>query len=405
MESRDTSINVIGLGYIGLPTAIMFADAGLNVCGVDTKSDIVDSLNKGQAHIVEPGLSEKLLDVLSAGNFSVDYKPQVATVHIICVPTPLQSLDGSRIPDISYIERALDSLIPIIKKGDMLILESTSPVGTTNKLETLLAEQGIETDSLDFAYCPERVLPGNILNEMVFNDRIIGGVNERATERAAVLYERFVQGSVLRTNARTAELCKLAENSYRDVNIAFANELSMLADVHGANVSDVIRLANHHPRVDILMPGPGVGGHCIAVDPWFLAYQHPMYSALISQARLTNDFKRDFVVEKILTEYDLRGAKNVCCFGLTYKPDVDDLRESPSAYIAETLVARGIQVYCVEPNLKVETDFKLLNLQDALVLRDTVFVVLVKHSAFIDEQVRGALRKRAALDFCGALNG
>lgn len=363
----DKTICVIGLGYIGLPTATAFASRRIRVLGVDVSSRVVDTVNQGRIHIVEPDLDMLVQSAVSGGYLRASLTPEVSDVYLIAVPTPFK--DGHQ-PDLSYIESAGKSIAPLLKSGDLVILESTSPVGATEQLAHWMAgfrpdlsfpHQKGEDSDIRVAHCPERVLPGKVVRELVENDRIIGGMTPRCAEAAKALYKVFVTGSCVLTDTRTAEMCKLAENAFRDVNIAFANELSLMCDRFGISVWDLIRLANLHPRVNILQPGPGVGGHCIAVDPWFLVSGAPEQARLIRAAREVNDSKPAWVLAKVddaveafLRDHPGRSPESIriVCFGLTFKPDIDDIRESPALRIVLDLMRRyPDQISVVEPNL------------------------------------------------------
>lgn len=397
------TISMIGLGYIGLPTATLFASRKKKVIGVDVNQVTVDTINQGKIHIIEPDLDMLVQAAVTAGYLRATTKPEPAEAFLIAVPTPFS--DGYK-PDLSYIEAAATSIAPALAKGNLVILESTSPVGTTEKLAEWLAaarpdlsfpQHKQEAADIQIAYCPERVLPGRVVHELVSNDRVIGGMTRTATFMAATLYKTFVQGELVETNARTAEMCKLTENSFRDVNIAFANELSIICDKLGINVWELISLANRHPRVNILQPGAGVGGHCIAVDPWFIVDKSPEDARIIRVAREVNDRKPDWVVEKVkvaiancLEErqgYTIANIK-VACLGLAFKPDIDDLRESPAVEVAKKIFSLGCQVMAVEPNIDQlqendgESRLDLVGLDDALEQADVV-CVLVKHHIFI----------------------
>lgn len=337
-------ISVIGLGYIGLPTAAMFASAGHSVIGVDVSQRAVDAVNAGSPHIEETGLSELVHRCVTSGRLRATGVPEAADSFIIAVPTPVDHV--THVPDTTYVEAAARSIGPVLKKGDLIVLESTSPVGTTRRIAQLLAEMrpdlvfpidGKTSPDVHLAYCPERIIPGRMLIELVENDRIIGGMTAACTKRATALYSSFVKGDCLPSDDRTAELCKLTENSFRDVNIAFANELSMICGQMGLDVWKVIQLANHHPRVNILNPGPGVGGHCIAVDPWFIVAGAPEQSRIIRTAREVNDEKPAYVVRQVAEAMKGRPGARIVCLGLTYKADVDDFRESPALTIAREL--------------------------------------------------------------------
>lgn len=392
----------MGLGYIGLPTAIVAADNGIEVTGVDINPHVVETINKGKIHIVEPGLEELCSRVIGKGALKAQTEPKESDVYLIVVPTPFT---GDHQPDISYVESATRSVIPFLKEGDLYIIESTSPVGTTEKMATLIFTERPELkDKIYIAYCPERVLPGNVIYELVHNDRVIGGINETSTKRAVAFYSRFVQGALHRTNARTAEMCKLTENSSRDVQIAFANELSLICDKAGINVWELIELANKHPRVNILQPGSGVGGHCIAVDPYFITADFPRESQLIGKAREINNYKAFWCAEKTqqaMKEFELKQGREpvVALMGLAFKPNIDDLRESPAKYIV-TRVMQGHHngdFLIVEPNIGEHKVFKLTDYREAYEQADIV-VFLVAHSPFKTLPWR---EDKIILDFCG----
>ncbi len=372
---------VIGLGYIGLPTASLLGTKGYEVLGVDVSQRVVDTINQGKIHIVEPDLDLMVKSAVNGGKLEASLEPCEADVFIIAVPTPFQE---NYKPDLSYITSATRSIAKYVKPGNLVILESTSPVGTTdNYVAKILAEEGhdIERD-IYVAHCPERVLPGRILIELIQNDRIVGGINDKSTEVAASFYREFVNGEVLETTAKSAELSKLTENSFRDVNIAFANELSMICDQDNIDVWEVIALANRHPRVNILQPGPGVGGHCIAVDPWFIIDSAGDTAKLSRAAREVNDRKPDWVIDKVLAKADKFKRPTIACLGLAFKADVDDLRESPALNIAQTLKERDIADLIVcEPNISNHPDFKLSSLTDAIDQADIV-LILVDHKEF-----------------------
>lgn len=402
--TRNT-ICVIGLGYIGLPTAALLAAKGYDVVGVDVKPEVVATINEGRIHIVEPDLDAYVQSAVSRGKLKAHATAQPADVYMICVPTPFHGGAGIPQPNIDHILSATKGIAQLIKAGDMVILESTSPVGTTEQMARVLGEAGVDVASISIAYCPERVLPGKVMIELVENDRIVGGHTPESTRIVSDFYRSFVDGHVLETDAKTAEMCKLTENSFRDVNIAFANELSMICDREGIDVWDLIRLANHHPRVNILQPGAGVGGHCIAVDPWFIVARHPENAVVIKAARDVNNRKTDWVIEQIAAAADAAQQKlgrrpRVACMGLAFKPDIDDLRESPALEIVERLVATGYDVVAVEPNVPVHDGLQLMTLSDALGSCD-VFAFLVKHKSFLDPAVRSCLSEKLLLDFCG----
>lgn len=399
---NDKKICVIGLGYIGFPTATLFAHNSYQVHGVEKNIDIIDILNSGNIHIEEPGLSEMALESISNKKFLYSDKAMPADVFIICVPTPIK-YDESNNPDLSFIESALVEIIPLLTSGNLIILESTSPVGTVNMINGKIHESGIDTSSINIAYCPERVLPGNILYEMVNNDRIVGGINQESTKQAASLYSSICKGRVYETDAKTAELCKLAENSYRDINIAFANELSLICEKENINVNNLITLTNKHPRVDILKPGIGVGGHCIPIDPWFIVSSYPNYSSLIQNARKVNNAKTEWVLSQIIDKAESLGMKNpkIACLGLSYKPDADDMRESPALKILDGLLDRGYEVIGVEPHVETYKNYKLISLEKALNNYDLI-VILVGHKLFFNNQEIKSVKN--ILDFCGVLS-
>jgi UDP-N-acetyl-D-mannosaminuronic acid dehydrogenase len=406
-------IAVFGLGYVGLPVASVLASRGFDVIGVDVAPHIVDTINSGKIHIVEPDLGMVVHAAVAAGKLRATLKPGPADAFIIAVPTPFT--EGKQ-PDVSYIHAATRALAPHLKKGDLVVLESTSPVGATEQIRDWIAElrpdlkmpeaEQEETD-IYLAHCPERVLPGSVLRELVDNDRIIGGISQHCAEMAAELYRSFVRGEMHLTNARTAELAKLVENSYRDVNIAFANELSMICDKLDINVWDLISLANKHPRVNILTPGPGVGGHCIAVDPWFIVAAAPKLTRVIRAAREVNDGKPDVVVAKVRQAAKRLREPVIACLGLSYKPDIDDLRESPALDIVAHLGKENVgKLLVVEPNVKTLPaslknlpDVELAELRDAINKADIV-LGLVSHRQFkrVDREL---LKPKIIIDTCG----
>lgn len=396
MNETFATVGMIGLGYIGLPTAALLASRGLQVIGVDVDQDAVDTINRGQVHIVEPDLDIVVRSVVTTGNLRATVEPEPADAFLVAVPTPFRA---DRSPDLSYIESAAKALAPVLKQGDLVVLESTSPVGTTEKLAAWFAEarpdlsfpqQAGEQADVQVAYCPERVLPGQVLQELVNNDRVIGGMTARCATRAAALYQVFVKGECLVTSSRTAELCKLTENAYRDVNIAFANEMSLVCDPLKVNVWELIELANRHPRVNILKPGPGVGGHCIAIDPWFIVHSAPELARLIRTAREVNDSKPEHVVRRILQLADRFKSPTIACFGLAFKANIDDLRESPALDIVVELAERQAgRLLVVEPNIstlppaleKIDS-VELVSLDEALGHAD-IIVGLVDHNEFL----------------------
>jgi UDP-N-acetyl-D-mannosaminuronic acid dehydrogenase len=413
METSVTleKICVIGLGYIGLPTASILATKGFQVCGVDINPQIVEIINSGKIHIHEPGLDTLVKSAVLSGNLKASLEPQSADVFLIAVPTPLQAQHH---PDISYIKSAVWALAPYLVPGNLVILESTSPVGTTEKIAEWIEQLRpdlIDTNanlSILIAHCPERVLPGRTLEELIGNDRIIGGINSASAERARIFYHKFVSGDILLTDARTAEMCKLTENAFRDVNIAFANELSMICDELNINVWELISLANRHPRVNILQPGPGVGGHCIAVDPWFIVDSAPNQAQLIRTAREVNDKKLDHVLDKIKEKAISYGNPVIACLGLAFKANIDDLRESPAVKIVQQLAEAKIgRILAVEPHIKElpqslqHLSVTLASLETALVEADLI-VILVNHKAFYKLD-REELKKKAVIDTRGIL--
>jgi len=395
-------ICVIGLGYIGLPTAALLASKGYEVHGVDVVQNVVDTINQGKIHIVEPDLDVFVKAAVQSNKLIADTKPTEADVFIIAVPTPFyKSGYDVPTPNIDYVISATKSIAPYIKDGNIVILESTSPVGTTEKIEEVLKDSGVNTEKVYIAHCPERVLPGKIMIELVENDRIVGGLTKEATQKVAEFYKTFVEGKVLKTDARTAELCKLTENSFRDVNIAFANELSIICDKYGIDVWELRELANHHPRVNILFPGVGVGGHCIAVDPWFIVSDNKDEAKLIRTAREVNNYKTEWVIEKIKNEALKFEVKNkskpkIACMGLAFKPDIDDLRESPALYITKRLINEKLDVLPVEPNIEKFDEFEVYDYKEVINKAD-IIVFLVAHKEFKDLEINN----KKILDFCG----
>ena len=404
---NNKTVCVIGLGYIGLPTAALIANKGFLVSGIDIDGDVVSKINKGEIHIIEDGLKAYVKSAVSSGKLKAFNKTQQGDVYIICVPTPFHTGSDIPKPNIDYVLSATKSIAQFIKSGDLIILESTSPVGTTKKIKQTLKNLGVNLENVHIAYCPERVLPGKIMTELVENDRIVGGLSSIATKKVMEFYRLFVNGSIIETDAKTAEMCKLAENSFRDLNIAFANELSMICDDHGINVWNLVKLANKHPRVNILQPGTGVGGHCIAVDPWFIVSQNKEKAKLIQTAREINNYKTKWVINKIknhIDSYQKNGIKpKITCLGLAFKPNIDDLRESKALEVAKTLLAQGFEVITVEPNIKSHKNLKILNLFDAIQQAD-IICLLVKHREFLEPEVKKKLMECEVLDFCGVLS-
>ncbi|OZB97657.1 UDP-N-acetyl-D-mannosamine dehydrogenase [Paenibacillus sp. XY044] len=406
-------ICVVGLGYIGLPTASLLAIKGFEVHGVDTNRHAVELINQGEVHIVEPDLDIMVKAAVQSGQLHVSEEPEEADVFILAVPTPFEE---DQKPDLSYVRQAAASVAPFLRPGNIVILESTSPVGTTEMVARSILD--VRTDltvsgapqhaarRIYVAHCPERVMPGQILRELVENDRIIGGIDNESTQRTVAFYKQFVSGKILETNAKTAEMAKLTENSFRDVNIAFANELSLICDHLDINVWELIRLANHHPRVNILQPGPGVGGHCIAVDPWFLVNAAPEQAKLIHTARIVNDYKPGYVVNKVTERAKRLKSPVIACLGLSFKANIDDLRESPALAIVEHLAkARIGDIYAVEPHIQhlpaslTATGVQLLEAAEAVRKADIV-LLLVNHDAFshID---RNLLQEKIVIDTRG----
>ena len=401
------TICVIGLGYIGLPTAALIANKGYSVVGVDINKKIVSNLNEGKVNTVETNLGAFVKSAISKGRLKVFNKIQLSDVYMICVPTPTDNNSDIPQPNIEHVLSAAVSIAPFIKSGDLIILESTSPLGTTEKIQQTLIDCGANLENVHIAYCPERVLPGKILTELVENDRIVGGLNAKSTEMIVNFYRLFVNGNIFDTDAKTAEMCKLAENSFRDLNIAFANELSMICENQKIDVWNLIQLANKHPRVNILNPGTGVGGHCIAVDPWFIISQDFKNTKLIRTAREVNNYKTTWVIEKIKNKANDNILKTgikpkIACLGLAFKPNIDDLRESKALDVVETLIEEGYEINVVEPNIKSHKNLSLVNLLDAIEKADIV-CVLVKHREFSKIEIKNKLIKCRALDFCGAL--
>lgn len=392
----------MGLGYIGLPTAIIAAKNNIRVTGVDINPRVVDTINQGKIHIVEPGLQELCDEVVREKKLVATLQPVQSDVYLIVVPTPFK---GDHQPDISYVEAATRTVIPFLKEGDLYIIESTSPVGTTEKMSQLIYKERPELKGkMYIAYCPERVLPGNVIYELVHNDRVIGGADKASTQKAMAFYGCFVKGELHATNARTAEMCKLTENSSRDVQIAFANELSLICDKAGINVWELIRLANKHPRVNILQPGSGVGGHCIAVDPYFITAEFPMESQIIGKAREINNYKAFWCAEKTqrsMKEFELTHGREpvVALMGLAFKPNIDDLRESPAKYIASKVMQgqNNADFLIVEPNIDEHKVFKLTDYKVAYENAD-IIAFLVAHDEFKSLAWRD---DKVILDFCG----
>lgn len=400
----NPEVVTIGLGYIGLPTSALIASNETNVLGVDINPKIVDTINQGKIHIVEPDLDEIVSQAVSNGFLKASTKPTSADVFLIVVPTPFK---GNHEPDISFVELATKEIIPLLKKGDLYIIESTSPVGTTEKMQKLIFSNRPELEgAIHIAYCPERVLPGNVMYELVENDRVIGGIDDAATQKAISFYSKYVKGKLHSTNARTAEMCKLVENSSRDVQIAFANELSLICDKADINVWELINLANKHPRVNILKPGCGVGGHCIAVDPYFIVSEYPIESKIIGTAREVNNYKSFWCAEKIQNEklkFELKHGRKpkTALMGLAFKPNIDDLRESPAKYIVQKVLqdSNNEEHYIVEPNIENHSLFKLTGYKDAIKNAD-IIVYLVAHDQFNKLKINP---NKIVMNFCGTI--
>lgn len=398
----NPEVVTIGLGYIGLPTSALIASHGTNVLGVDINQSVVDTINKGKIHIVEPELDQIVSKAVFSGCFKASTEPVQANVYLIVVPTPFKA---NHEPDISFVESATKAIIPLLKEGDLYIIESTSPIGTTEKMQNLIYDARPELNGkIYMAYCPERVLPGNVMHELVENDRVIGGIDKAATQKAISFYSKYVKGELHGTNARTAEMCKLVENSSRDVQIAFANELSLICDKADINVWELIDLANKHPRVNILQPGCGVGGHCIAVDPYFIVSDYPMESKIIGTAREVNNYKSFWCAEKIQNEklqFELKHGRKpkTALMGLAFKPNIDDLRESPAKYIAQKVLqnSNNEEHFIVEPNINTHSIYKLTDYKFAVENAD-IIVFLVAHKEF-NNMTFG--NEKIVLNFCG----
>ncbi len=398
----NAKVVTIGLGYIGLPTSALIANNKIPVHGVDISQNVVDTINAGKIHIVEPDLDKAVASAVAEGYLKASTSAILADTYLIVVPTPFK---GDHEPDISYVQAATEGIIPLLKEGDLYIIESTSPVGTTEKMMNIIFSKRPELEGkIYLAYCPERVLPGNVMYELVNNDRVIGGINEESSQKAIAFYSKFVKGELHITNARTAEMCKLTENSSRDVQIAFANELSLICDKADINVWELIKLANKHPRVNILQPGCGVGGHCIAVDPYFIVSEFPLESRIISKAREVNNHKAFWCAEKVREErkkFQLKNSREpkIALMGMAFKPNIDDLRESPAKYIVQRILqdANDEEYYIVEPNIREHSLFKLTNYQEA-VDRSDIIVFLVAHKEFKNMSISS---DKIVLDFCG----
>ena len=395
-------VTMIGLGYIGLPTAALIASKKINVKGFDVNNTVIKTINRGNIHIVEPDLDILVSNAVKDGFLFAQNSVSESDVFLVAVPTPFKENNQ---PDLSYVESAIRSVIPVLKQDNLVIIESTSPVGTTDKMMEIIITERPELEGKFFmAYCPERVLPGNVIYELEHNDRVIGGINQASTESAINFYKLFVKGALHKTDAKTAEMCKLVENSSRDVQIAFANELSMICDEANINVWELIKLANKHPRVNILQPGTGVGGHCIAVDPWFIVSEFPEQSKLIRSAREINNYKTVWVVEKIrksVLAFELKFSKKptIACMGLAFKPNIDDLRESPALHVAQELINLDIEILCVEPNIEEHKALRIYSMNDAITQAD-IIIYLVGHDQFKGNNNQGKI----VLDFVNLNN-
>jgi UDP-N-acetyl-D-mannosaminuronic acid dehydrogenase len=398
---QNIKICVVGLGYIGLPTAAVLGSRGYKIHGVEINPKAVETINSGKAHIVEPDLDILVRAAVTTGNLKAYTEPAESDIFMICVPTPLT--DDNK-PQLDYVRSATQAIIPFLKPSNLVILESTSPPGTTEMIESIVLQEGdFQKGDVHFAHAPERVLPGKILREVVENDRIIGGIDDASTEKAADFYASFVTGKLLKTHCRTAETAKLVENAFRDTNIAFANELSLFCEKMDLDVWELIRLANHHPRVNILSPGPGVGGHCIAVDPWFLVDCAPEMTKLIRTSREVNEAKPHWVVDRVIAKAERFKNPTIACLGLAYKPDIDDLRESPAVEIVKELQERNVgELRIVEPNLEAHDSFELSSLSDAIESADIV-LILVGHKPFVSIP-QSKLAEKIIIDTCGVMN-
>ena len=402
LGKRMKKICVIGLGYIGLPTAALLANKGYDVHGVDVVQTTVEIINRGEIHIVEPELDTFVQAAVKSEKLQASLTPIEADVFIIAVPTPFHE---GYVPNVDYIVSATKAIVPYVQEGNIIILESTSPVGTTDMMERVLQENTVDTSKLYIAHCPERVLPGQIMRELVENDRIVGGTTPEATAKTVEFYKTFVDGEVLSTDAKTAEMAKLTENSFRDTNIAFANELSILCDKFGIDVWELISLTNRHPRVNVLQPSAGVGGHCIAVDPWFIVHAAGEDAKMIRTAREVNTYKTEWAIEKIknatlVFENEHKRKAKVACMGLAFKPNIDDLRESPALYITRQLRVSELDILAVEPNIESFSEFDIVNYEDAISQAD-VIVFLVGHNEFKSLEINN---NKIMVDFCGVRN-
>ena len=394
---------VIGLGYTGLPTAVVAAKSGLKVSGFDIDSDLVAAINSQSIEVAEPGLLEELKDQLGSGNLVVSDRAIVANVFVVCVPTPVDFERNVSKPNLNYVYSAIETIIPLLQEDVLIIIESTCPVGTTKKISKLVLDKRPDLVNFNIAYCPERILPGNALFEITQNSRIVGGVDTKSSLRAKAFYQNFVRGSIVISNAKTAEMCKIVENSFRDVNIAFANEISMIASEFDVNVSELISLANMHPRVSVLSPGVGVGGHCLPVDPWFLIDQCSTPTDIMRAARVVNKRKTEWTavqVEALIDRFEAEEGRspNVALLGISYKPDTEDFRESPGLEVSLILNQRRQQIFIVDPYVSKFSKLDMLSLQTAIETCD-IFVILVPHKQFLsNEELK--LKDRHLHSFC-----
>lgn len=396
-------ISVIGLGYIGLPTASILATKGYKVNGFDVDAKIVEKINSGESHIYEPDLDKYLSNAIQSSNLRAHTEIKPADIFIVCVPTPFYEESNPPKPNIEYIISAAKNIAKVLQPKNLIILESTSPVGTTQNFVKILKDNNVDLSSIFISYCPERVLPGNIIKEFVNNDRLIGGINKESSEVTKNFYKTFTKGKIFITDDKTAEMCKLTENSFRDVNIAFANELSIICENNGIDVNELISLSNKHPRVDILQPGPGVGGHCIAVDPWFIVDLDEKNSKLIKASRERNLYKTEWVINKIENEVKSFFNKNgkepsILILGISFKPNIDDLRQSPAFYVANHLNEK-YEISVLEPNINRHDKFKLANQDD--VFKNDLIIGLVKHDEFCKSDFQNNLSEANFIDFCG----
>lgn len=409
-KNLKKNICVVGMGYIGLPTSVLLSNIGYDVCGVDLNKKIVEIINSGKSHFLEKGLNKLVKKSIKKKKLKVYLKPQPSDIYIICVPTPIKYINSIPKPNLSYVFKAVKSISSILKSGDCIILESTCPVGTTVEIKRRLIKKINLNKKLHIAYCPERVLPGNILHELLHNNRIVGGVSEKSTDIIAKFYKTFVKGKVLKTDSQTAEMCKLTENSFRDTNIAFANELSILSDKNNVNVLELIKLANNHPRVNILQPGVGVGGHCIAVDPWFLVEKNYQDANLIRTARKVNDYKTEWVIKKInlnlnIIKKNIQSKPKIIFFGISFKPNVDDLRGSPALKIIKRFQSKNYETTVIDPHFP---EYCIFNSEKIERLLDeaNLIVTLVAHKEFSNYSLIKKLYKTQykIMDFCNLLN-